>query len=196
MHDLSTGTLATDPDQAAKLVAGQYDAPAYARRGQQMQNALDALLAQCRRQREEWLDMVRLRLGVLQALAGAWSALRPFLADDAQVRILEQLAAELKPSLRLPVEATTSARRLGHALDELRGSLNRFNRRWPAYLATVDLTRVNQLIDGYNRYYVLEKECVVRSAPLARHGFTPHELLSVAGLTALMPQLPVPALKG
>jgi hypothetical protein len=75
-------------------------------------------------------------------------------------------------------------------------SLQRFNRRWQEFLPTVDLTRVNDLRAGYNRYYVLEKECAVRSAALARRGFTPLEPFTTDQLFALMPLLPVPQLGG
>ena len=36
------------------------------------------------------------------------------------------------------------------------------------FLRDVNLSRVNALRDGYNRYYVLEKECAVHSPQLAR----------------------------
>lgn len=43
---------------------------------------------------------------------------------------------------------------------ELADSVRRFNARWQQFLAALDLDPVNDLIDGYNRYYLLE-----RSAP-------------------------------
>jgi hypothetical protein len=54
------------------------------------------------------------------------------------------------------------------------------------------LNQVNDLRDGYNRYYVLEKECAVRSFRLARQGFCPLEPLTVEDITALFPLLHVP----
>ena len=56
-------------------------------------------------------------------------------------------------------------------------------------LLTVDLARVNQLRDGYNRYYVLEKECAVRSPKVARQGFRPLPPLTTADLAAELPPL-------
>jgi hypothetical protein len=81
---------------------------------------------------------------------------------------------------------------LRRALAELCGSIELFNRRWREYLPTVELNEVNALRDGYNRWYVLEKECAVRSPRLAREGFVRLEPLSSASLLELLPPLGVP----
>src|SRR5688500_4232366 len=96
-----------------QMLAGLFDAPAYVRRA-----------------RDEWLSMARLRVGLLHALAGDWQAVRPWLADDEQLGVLEQLHKELSPKLRLPPEPTRSPRALRRALQELIESLQRFNARW------------------------------------------------------------------
>jgi hypothetical protein len=184
-------TIPGREDHWLQELIGRYDAPAYVRRAREVQGAFDELVARCRRQREGWLDMVRLRLGTLRALAGGWEALRPLLAGD-QVHLLDQLHESLRPRLRVPVEPTPSARALRRALAELTESIERFNRRWREFLRGVDVTPVNDLREGYNRYYVLEKECAVRSARVARHGFRRLEPLSVDELAALLPPLPVP----
>jgi hypothetical protein len=178
-----------------KEVLAHYDAPAYVRRARAVQDAFEDLLDRCRRQREEWLPLVRIRLGVLRALAGEWERLGLWLADDEQVRMLQTMHAELDPRLRLPVEPTSSARTLLRALRELGESIERFNRRWQAFLEQVDLSWVNQLRDGYNRYYLLEKECAVRSSRVAHQGFRKLAPLTMADLQALLPPLPVPQLR-
>jgi hypothetical protein len=175
-------------------LTAQYDVPAYIRRARHVQQALDDLLGRCRRQREEWLLMVRTRLGLLRALAGNWAALVPWLAGEAQQCTLQELHALVEPRLRLRVEPTSSSRRLRRALQELAASIERFNRRWQAFLPTVDVTEVNRLRDGYNRYYLLEKECAVRSARLAQQGFRRLEPLDAQQLAELLPPLPVPLL--
>src|SRR5579884_2608147 len=134
-----------------------YDAPAYVRRARQVEDAWDQLLDRCQKQRDEWLPMVRVRLGQLRGLAGGWEELLPLLADEEQVAVLRWLEAHLRPRLRAPVERTSSARVLRRALRELNGSLERFNARWREFLPEVDLTAVNELREGYNRYYLLEK---------------------------------------
>jgi hypothetical protein len=116
------------------------------------------------------------------------------LIDDAQIEVLRQLFTDLEPRLRLPVEPTSSNRKLRRALRDLIPTLERFNQRWREFLPTVDLMPVNQLREGYNRYYLLEKECAVRSVVIARQGFTPLKPLALDDLTALLPPLPVPQL--
>lgn len=174
--------------------AAHYDAPAYVRRALQVQQAYGELLDRCRRQRAEWLQMTRTRLGVLHALSGDWTALRPYLADEGQLGLLQGMYAELEPRLRVPVEPTTSARSLVRALRELCESIERFNRRWAEYLPSLDLEPVNALRAGYNRYFLLEKECAVRSPRLARQGYRPLPPLTVEELFARLPLLPAPQL--
>jgi hypothetical protein len=94
------------------------------------------------------------------------------------------------------VEVTLSVRALRRALRELRESLEFFNRRWQPFLEEVDLTWVNELRDGYNRYYVIEKECVVRLPSLARQGFEPLAPATPAEVAAVLPLLPVPEIRG
>jgi hypothetical protein len=184
-----------DDRRVLKQFLAHYDAPAFARRARQVQEAFDHLVSHCRRQREEWLSVVRTRLGLLHALAGDWVALRPWLANEDQLRMLWQLQAALDPQLRLPVEPSSSPRKLTRALRELKESIEYFNGRWQGFLETVDLTRVNELREAYNRYYLLEKECAVRSARVARQGFARLHPLTVDDLAALLPPLPVPRLK-
>ncbi len=173
-------------------VLAQYDVPAFIRRAHQVQEAFDQLLSRCRQQRKEWLLMVRIRLGLLQALAGDWNVLRPWLIDESQVQVLDDLQASLQPRLRARVQSTSSPRVLRRALRALTESIGRFNNRWHAFLPTVDLTPVNALREGYNRYYLLEKECAVRSPRLARQGFHRLEPLTREQLAALLPPLPIP----
>src|SRR5436309_1877302 len=107
-------------------VAAQYDAPAYVRRARSVEAAYDDLIARCRKQRAEWLLGVRLHLGALRAGARSWAALRPLLADDGQVRVLEQLHAEAGDPA---VPMTGPSGRFGQrrVLAGLRASAERFN---------------------------------------------------------------------
>jgi hypothetical protein len=183
-----------DAHEIFKQFASHYDAPAYVRRARQVEDAFEQLLARCRAQRDEWLNMVRIRLGLLRMQAGDWMALRPWLENDDQLELLERLHSDLAPQPRLRVEATRSERLLRRALAELVQSIARFNRRWLEFLPSVDLAPVNALRDGYNRYYLLEKECAIRSPRLARQGFRRLEAVTTADLAQLLPVLPVPAL--
>jgi hypothetical protein len=48
--------------------------------------------------------------------------------------------------------------------------------------------------DGYNRYYLLEKECALRSARVAREGFVRLAPLTLDDIRKMLPLLPVPTL--
>src|SRR6266542_655077 len=169
-----------------KQFMAQGGAPAYVRRARETEGAFLEVVERCRQKREEWLPMVRLRLGMLYALAGDWLRLRPLLADG-HLEPLVRLHEELSPRLRVAVEPTSSVRTLRRALRELVESLETFNRRWQAFLPGVDLTWVNELRDGYNRYYVIEKECVVHSPHLARQHFHPLPPATVDDIAAALP---------
>jgi hypothetical protein len=183
-----------DNDRVAQRVLGHYDAPAFIRRARRVQEALDLVLSRCRQQRDEWLMMPRLRLGMLRALAGDWHRLQPWLANKDQLVRLQDLEKELTPRLRVRIESTPSGRKLQRALRALRDSLETFNRRWVNFLSTVDLTSVNKAREGYNRYYLLEKECAMRSPRMARQGFKRLESFTIGELMTMLPILPIPKL--
>jgi hypothetical protein len=176
-------------------VLGRYGAPAYVRRGRAVEDALQDLLEHCKKWRDERLHMVRTRLAVLHALAGSWDALLPLLRDDDQAGLLQELCTTLCPRLRSNVQPTSSRRPLARIIRELVSSIERFNQRWRDYVANMDLTRLNEVREKYNRYYVLEKECAVRSAMVARQGFRPLPPFTRDDLVKLLPDLPVPQLK-
>lgn len=179
-------------DESFKQLLLQYDAPAYIRRARSVRLAWEQLLERCRRQRDEWLKMARLRIGLLYGLVGDWKNLESLLQDAEQTIVLHRLHEELSPRLRTTVMPTASARTLRQAGRELQESLERFNERWHSYLHAVDLTEVNELRDGYNRYYVLEKECAVRSARVARQGFSRLSPLTHEDLFVRFPLLLLP----
>jgi hypothetical protein len=187
--------LGRDDDNFAKQLQARFDVPAFVRRAQRVQEALDQLIAGCRRQRDQWLMMVRIRLGMLKGLVGEWDRLSSWLMDDDQVRVLQELEKELAPRLRSPITRTSCAGKLRRALQALRESIAYFNQRWRDFLAQVDVTPINELREGYNRYYLLEKECAMGSPRLARQGFRHQEPLTSADLAALLPPLPIPRLR-
>jgi hypothetical protein len=172
-------------------VLGAHGGPAFVRRGRDVQLAFDAQVEACRRQREVWLEFVRLPLGKLFALAGSQAALAAFLNNAEQFGTVERHMKDLKPQLRLPPGATASHRVLGRALAELQGAIERFNQRWRVFIAELDLRHVNEARDRYNRFYLLEKECALGSGRLARQGFQrlnplgPEDFLTVLPLLAM-----------
>ena len=176
-------------------VLAQYDGPAYMRRARRVHASYEQLIHDCRRQRHEWLAMARIRLGTLRGQTGSWESLKPYLAGEGQTQLLEALWAALDPRPRIPIEPTTSARVLRATLRRLAESLERFNERWLPFVRSLDLSALNAERADYNRYYLLEKECEVRSPHIARAGYKPLEPLTVDDVLAELPPLPVPRLR-
>jgi hypothetical protein len=63
---------------------------------------------------------------------------------------------------------------------------------WQRYLETLSLDDLHRTIDGYNRYYVLEKECAVRSVRTALRGFVPKRKPTWMDFLERFPPLPTP----
>jgi hypothetical protein len=176
-------------DTEIKELLGLFDAPAFARRGLELEQALERLHARCRRQRETLLEMVRLRLRQWAAVAtGPDDSVGTFAAPIAALWSLCGAAPPAWAARPAPPRRRRAVAR------DLVASVTRFNRRWTAYLDQLNLAPVNAMIDGYNRYYLLEKECVLGSARLALRHFTPRVRLSRAALGLAFPELPVPEL--
>jgi hypothetical protein len=175
----------TDPEMRQLL--GLFDVPAFARRGQELEFALDHLQARLRREREERLDMVRLRLRQWGSVATSPTDGLDLLDLAAPLEVLYDSA-----SAGPPIWAATPGpprRRLSFARD-LAGSVERFNRRWAAFLDGLNLAPINSMIDNYNRYYLLEKECVFGSSRVAARNFRPIRHVTPERLRDDHPPLP------
>jgi hypothetical protein len=173
-----------------KELLGLFDAPAFARRGQDLEYALARLDARCRRERATMLEMVRLRLKQWAAVAtGSETALEVFIAP------IDGLWPASSASPPLWADRAAPARKLRSVARELVASLERFNRRWGRLLDETNLEQINRMIDHYNRYYVLEKECSLGSARLAARHFVPRPRLTRPTLLEAHPMLPIPVLK-
>jgi hypothetical protein len=184
-----------DGQRIFQQVISHFNAPAYIRRARRTEEAFTTLVASCRRVRAEWLTMVAVYLGTLRGQAGSWDRLLPWLADAEQLGALARLWEAVQPDLQIRIEPTTSARKLRRSLASVVTEVEAFNHRWAVYLPTVDRSGVNQLREGYNRWYVFEKECAVRSLAVARQGFQPLEPLTIEDLIEALPLLPTVRLK-
>jgi len=173
--------------------AARYGGPAYVRRVQRLEEAQEQLFQCCRKQRDKCLREAQAQLRRLASLVGEWESLRPWRKEDASGDVFSRLQELLAVSPRFRAQSGTGWG-IGGALRSLAGSLESFNQRWRTFLHKQDLKPINALRDGYNRYYVLEKECALRSARLARAGFQMLEPLTVLELLDRFPLLPVPRL--
>lgn len=174
-------------DPETRQLLGMFDLPAFARRGQELDSALSRLHVRCGRQRAERLDMVHLRLRQWAAAVEGPEAWRGVFAEPLDA-LWEQAGAPLAVWGR----AIATARRRRAIGRDLIGSAERFNRRWDAFLSGIQLDAINTLVDHYNRYYLLEKECVLRSTRLASRLYTPRTQVTVATLRDQYPPLPIP----
>src|SRR5262245_20375397 len=164
-----------DADRLANYVMGRFGEPAYIRRARGVEDAHAVLLERYRKRRTD----------LLREVHRAFSAVRPLLRKlSPELATIEQAVG--------PTDPAASAWRLRPALRQLTAAVQRFNAAWAAFLSTLDLSDVNARRDGYNRYYLLEKECALRSARLAEIGFRPLPPLTTADLAAVFPPLPLP----
>lgn len=172
-----------------KELLGMFSAPAFARRGYDLEYALRRLELRCRREREAMLDMVRVRLRQWASVADGpdgWTR-----AFDRPIDDLWTLAEAEPPAW---ADQPGSPRRIRAVARDLVASLERFNRRWTAFVEGLNLDALNHQIGQYNLYYTLEKECILGSARLAARLFTPKPPVDAARLLADHPLLPVPGL--
>jgi hypothetical protein len=170
-------------------ILGLFDVPAFARRGHELEYALDRLDRRLGRERAGLLDMVKLRLRQWAAVATGPDDWRGAFA--APVASLYALAAAEAPAW---ADRPAHDRRRRAAARDLAASVARFNRRWLDVLDGLRLDAVNSQVEQYNRYYVLEKECVLGSARLAARFFVPKPPVTRGSILARHPALPAVAL--
>ena len=169
-----------------------FDAPAFVRRAIAVEAAWGGLLERCRHERNRLLELPRIRLARFLKLLESWPAGPSAICSPDDLAYLTALNREWKPHLRSRVLPARSAGQITRALAELASSFESFNRRMANWLGEIDLEPVNRLRDGYNRHYLLEKECALRSARLAQQGFVPLEFVRIEDLFERFPLLRIP----
>lgn len=178
-------------DAERNELLGLFDVPAFARRGLELEYAIARLHERCQRERDSRCEMIRVRL---RQWAGAttgpdcWEAI-----FTAPIDALWTLCAAEPPAWSERLAPLRRRREIGR---DILASLIRFNVRWEQYLENLKLDRINRAIDDYNRYYTLEKECVIGSARLAAQHFVPRPRVTRASLLDVYGTLPVPELVG
>lgn len=182
------GPMIGGVDREMRQLLGMVDVPAFARRGHDVEHFELRLYARCRRDRSALLDMVRLRLKQWAGAStpGDWRGVFAAPIDDLWP------LSEAAPPGWAAVSAPPHRRRAIAA--DLIASVARFNLRWAKALGEVRLDPFNQMVDRYNRNYILEKEVVLGSPRLAARHFEPKRPLTLAALLERFPPLPEPAL--
>jgi hypothetical protein len=130
--------------------------------------------------------MVKIHLATLEAVAGGWAQAGWLIAN---VEEMAALMRELSPRLRAKV--SPNRWRMRGVARQLNRAIERFNQRWADYVPTIDLSGVNTLREGYNRWYVLEKSCALRNDAVARAGFVPIAMLTHQVIHERYPALPL-----
>lgn len=167
------------------------DAPAYMRREKDVVAAWRGVLTQCEQDYRSHLEMPLLRVGQLISLAGTELETTARLSStDAQY--LTDLFDKWGTQPRVDVKPTTSEMEIEEAKSLLVGSFQRFNRRWERHIQEVNLEPVNTRRMNYNEYYLLEKECAVFSASVARQGYQPMKMATAKDLFEHFPLLRIP----
>ncbi len=176
-------------DSEISELLGLFDLPAFARRGQDVEFAVGRIHARCREHRLELLEMIRMRLRQWSRVATGpddWSG-----CFREPIDLLWNLAEAEEPNWSA---GSLSLRQQRAVARDLVASLERFNQRWSKFADSLNLEPVNRQIDQYNRYYVLEKECVMGSTRLASRHFRAIPLFTRESLLRDYPLLPVPEL--
>jgi hypothetical protein len=187
MDESDEPTPMTQAEVEINELLGLFDVPAFARRGQDLEYTMARIHTRCRRERDEMLEMVRFRLR-------QWSAATYSPNDWINVftapidRLLS--VCDVAPRSR-PDRPVSRWRRRAIARD-LIVSVIRFNQRWSHFLDELNVDYANRLVDLYNRYYLLEKECCLGSARLAARHFAPKHHLTREALRDCYPLLPIP----
>lgn len=188
-HEGPTPTFNADIETEVKEMIGLFDLPAFARRGQDVEAAERRLHDRCRAMRGELLDMVRIRLRQWSGAVTGPDDWRGIFTASIEPLWSQSVADEPQWSGAL----ASSRRQLAIARDLIAAVL-RFNARWDRALSEVNLDPINEAIERYNRYYVIEKECVVGSARIAARHFVPLGRIDKQSLLRAHPMLPVPEL--
>lgn len=174
-----------------RMLAEQDGPPAFVLRAQRVEEVWEKLLARCRKERAELLDMPRTRLAQLAALIDQkWELLTAYLREHKSAEQLHALHDEWQPTLRAHLAATESNSKIRKAVKELRTSFARFNRRWETHVADVSLRNVNYERDEYNNYYLVEKSAAFGSDKLAEMGFERLEHATHDDIFVAIPALP------
>lgn len=163
------------------------NAPAFVRRGQDVEEALNRLHRHCRRVRTDMLEMVHLRLRQWAAVASGpddWS-------DRFDGPIAPLWSLSNAPTEPLWADRPGPTRRRRAVARDLIASIARFNHRWSRHVEELNFEPINTLIEGYNQYYLIEKELLMGSARLAAHLFRAHPFLGVEHVLEHHPPLPV-----
>lgn len=165
--------------------------PAFVRRGLELDSMLQGVDDRCRRNRRKLLEMVYVRLRQWAKLATGPNDHR-----DAFRTSIADLWRSSEAEAPDWAAVAASSRRRKAAAHDLISSVERFNGRWVEFVDRLDLRLTNEVIEDYNRFYLVEKECAVGSARLAAMHFKTVAKIDASMIMAKFPPLPLPEAAG
>ena len=179
-----------------KILAEMGEEPAFVKRGIAPQAALDALLKRCAIHRDKQLEWPRRHFASLhRKIAGDWSRLKQFLAQQSETELFAMLEHQLNvdavDGYTNTLSFFTSERR---ALKEFIVSGVRFNNLWSEFVSGDGLAYVNEMRENYNRFYPMEKACAFGNDRV-NDGFQPLAQLEASFLLERFPLLLLPKLR-
>lgn len=183
--------LAAGEDELTRMLLGRFDAPAYVRRGLRLEATLQRCYERLESRRRELLAGVALSLRLLGQTITGPDDLSSYVSSPGELETIRKLFADFGSEVKWAQARARPSMIMGR-LRDLKDSIRRFNRLWLRELRSADLKEVNREIEDYNRYYLLEKECALRSPGLAARGFKRVPPLTHDALLERFPLLPVP----
>lgn len=167
-----------------------FDTPAYVRRGLTVEVEWRSLCDKLQHTWDEWTVPVGRLCSQLRHQAEGWAPFKPWLASEEDLERLHRLDERLNYRLKYPPPKATWLWTLKGPLKRLARMVPAFNEVWGRHLATLDLDPLNRAREQYNRWYLLEKECAMRSTRSATGGFETIPSATVGDLAAAFPPLP------
>lgn len=178
-----------DEQQTFQQIAGVFDEPAFIRRAKRTDNAWTFLLQRAEREYLERLKMPLMRVARLEMLSSGFRAFGDHL-EPTSILAISRLFELHSPVLKRRLPPATRSSELAKETASLIDSFDRFNAKWQTFVRELDYDRINALRDGYNNYYVLEKECALQSFRTAADSFRPLPPVSDADVLERFPLLP------
>jgi hypothetical protein len=168
-----------------------FDTPAYVRRGLAVEEMWLSLQGKLQHTWTEWSGPMGMLCSQLRHQADGLEKFRPWLGSDEDLARLLELDRRLNFRLKYPPGKSLWLWPLKGSLKRLRQMGLHLNEAWAKHLATLDLGPLNRARELYNRWYILEKECAMRSARLAAGGFEMLPMATVKDLEQQHAALPI-----
>lgn len=189
-------TFRESPEQQIfQQIAGSFDEPAFLRRARKTQAAWDSLLQHAEVSRESMLAVVRVKLALLTSIMFSRETDLRDIVSAADLELLQNCHDEWTKLLRGRSRRARRPIQVSTALVRFVEIGERFNRQWNSHVRGLNFDHVNALRDGYNKYYVIEKECALQSHRTAVRGFRPLPDVGPDDVLKHLPLLELPLIR-